>query len=26
LIVWITRLSPAIGEAHVTEVRAFAGP
>ena len=26
VVVWITRLSPAIGEAHVTEVRAFAGP
>jgi hypothetical protein len=26
LVVWFTRLSPTIGEAHVTEVRAFAGP
>jgi len=26
LVVWFTRLSPTIGEAHVTEVRGFAGP
>jgi len=26
LVVWITQMSPSLGEAHVTEVRAFAGP
>jgi hypothetical protein len=26
VVVWITRISPTSGEAHVTEVRAFAGP
>ena len=26
VVVWVTQLSPTIGEGHVTEVRAFAGP
>ena len=26
VVVWFTQVSPTIGEAHVTEVRAFAGP
>src|SRR5262245_44097071 len=26
IVVWVTQLSPSIGEAHLNEVRAFAGP